>query len=93
MAQPTPFDSKEIKRRMHGAVEDLKRKGKVLVIGFDNIGAVNEYIQNGGILATADQHADKLAVYGIEYALEIIQAGKPLPDKETPVDVITASAR
>ncbi len=75
------------------AVEDMGRKGKVLVVGFDNIAAANEYVRNGGILATADQHADQLAVYGIEYALKIIEAGKPLPDKETPVDVITAETR
>ncbi len=75
------------------AVEDMGRKGKVFVVGFDNIQAVNALVQSGAILATADQHADQLAVYGIEYALEIIRAGKPLPDKETPVDVITAGTR
>jgi ribose transport system substrate-binding protein len=37
-----------------------------------------------------DQHADKLAVYGIEYALEML-AKKGIPvDRETPVDLVTA---
>ena len=42
------------------------------------------------VLATADQHADQLAVYGIEYALHILQEETTPEDKQTPVDVITA---
>mgnify|MGYP002684473885 CR=1 FL=1 len=42
------------------------------------------------MLATADQHADQLAVFGIEYALEMLRT-KGLPaDRETPVDLVTA---
>jgi len=51
---------------------------------------VQELLRKGDILATADQHADQLAVFGIEYALEML-AGKGAPaDRETPVDLITA---
>ena len=44
----------------------------------------------GRILATADQHADRLAVYGIEYALQILRRDSQPADKQTPVDVIIA---
>ncbi|NOX71046.1 MAG: hypothetical protein GXP15_17845 [Gammaproteobacteria bacterium] len=46
-------------------------------------------IEAGSVLATVDQHADLLAVYGIEYALEILASGAQLTDKSTPVDLVT----
>lgn len=73
-----------------GAVAALTQAGKidqVTVIGFDNISAVQNLIREGTVLATVDQHADLLAVYGIEYALE---TGAELADRSTPVDLITA---
>ena len=76
-----------------GAVAALRAAGRtdVLVGGFDNISAVQELVRSGAIHATADQHGDRLAVYGIEYALELLGAtGESLPDRETPVDLITA---
>ena len=42
------------------------------------------------MLATADQHADQLAVYGIEYALQILRDETAPEDKQTPVDLVTA---
>jgi ribose transport system substrate-binding protein len=42
------------------------------------------------VLATADQHADQLAVHGIEYALRIVLEGLDPEDRETPVDLVTA---
>lgn len=44
-----------------------------------------EAIRAGEILPPAD----RLAVYGIEYAREILKGGKP-KDKQAPVDLITA---
>ena len=76
-----------------GAAAALKAAGRlddVLVIGFDNIRAVQRLLAEGKILCTVDQHADKLALYGIEYALEML-ANKTSPaDRQTPVDLITA---
>lgn len=76
-----------------GAVSAIKTAGKtedILVIGFDNISAVQRLLKEGKILCTVDQHGDKLAIFGIEYALEMLE-GKGTPsDKETPVDLITA---
>lgn len=65
-------------------------RGDVLIVGFDNIEAVAELVAQGEILATADQHADQLAVFGIEAALETLGGGEA-GDRQTPVDVVTAS--
>lgn len=76
-----------------GALAALKaagRAGHVQVVGFDNISAVHALVGSGEILATVDQHGDKLAVYGIEYALEMLHNKSVPADKETPVDLITA---
>lgn len=71
------------------AVKSAGKQGELLIVGFDNISAVQQAIRNGEILATADQHADQLAVFGIDYALQILDGGAPA-DKETPVDLVTA---
>ncbi len=73
------------------AIKAAGLSGKVEVVGFDNISAVQTAIQEGNILATADQHGDQLAVYGIEYALTLIgDSSVEIKDRETPVDLITA---
>ena len=77
-----------------GAIAAVKSAGKaneVLVVGFDNISAVQQAIKEGKVLATADQHGDQLAVFGIEAALKMLDDSAPTPeDVETPVDLITA---
>jgi len=70
------------------AIKAAGREGKVLVAGFDNIKAVQPLIASGALIATADQHADKLAVFGIEAALEMLKT-KTTADRATPVDLIT----
>jgi ribose transport system substrate-binding protein len=78
-----------------GAIAALKAAGKagqIAVVGFDNITAVHELVQKGEILATVDQHGDQLAVFGIEYALEMLKSGGTPKDRETPVDLITAKS-
>jgi len=72
------------------AVKGSGRSGDVLVIGFDNISAVQQAIREGKVLATADQHGDQLAVFGIEAALKILTTPDSVPeDVETPVDLVT----
>ena len=66
-------------------------QGRVLVVGFDNIEAATAAVKDGRLLATADQHADELAVFGIEAALAQL-AGEPVADRQTPVDLITAES-
>jgi ribose transport system substrate-binding protein len=72
------------------AVKSAGRAGKVSIVGFDNIAAIQSAIKDGSVLATADQHADQLAVYGIELALKM-HRHEPLPaDMTTPIMLITA---
>ncbi|PAY17224.1 LacI family transcriptional regulator [Rhodopirellula sp. SM50] len=75
------------------AVKSAGKTGEVLVVGFDNISAVQQAIRDGKILATADQYGDKLAVFGIETALQLVNGEIDQPsDVETPVDLVTAES-
>jgi ribose transport system substrate-binding protein len=71
------------------AITQSGRAGEVTVVGFDNISAIRQLIEDGSVLATADQHADLLAVYGIDYALQALNTDIALVDKATPVDLVT----
>lgn len=78
-----------------GALASVKsaNRSDLKIVGFDNINAVQQAIREGKILATADQHGDQLAVFGIKVALDLIK-GDASANKEsnfeTPVDLITA---
>jgi len=74
------------------AVKAAGRGGQIQIVGFDNISAIQAAIRDGAVLATADQHADQLAVYGIEYALQLLRGEASPADKQTPVDLITAAS-
>jgi len=77
-----------------GAMAAVKNSGfanDLLIVGFDNISAVQQAIRDGKILATADQHGDQLAVYGIETALKLLlDPSQKIDNVETPVDLVTA---
>ena len=77
-----------------GAIAAVRNSGRaedVQIVGFDNISAIQHAIGEGKVLATADQHGDQLAVYGIETALEILANPEvAVQDVETPVDLITS---
>jgi len=70
------------------AVQAAARLGQVQVIGFDNIAAIKPLLADGRVLATADQHGDKLAVFGIDAALKILKGESAPADQQTPVDVV-----
>ena len=75
-----------------GAVSALRAAGKqetIKVVGFDNVSAAQALLKEGALVATADQHAADLAVFGIEYALEILKTGAAPADQETPVNLVT----
>jgi len=74
------------------AARQAGRAGEVVIVGFDNIDAIREMVRDGTVLATADQHGDQLAVFGIEYALQILEDDIIPADRQTPVDVITADS-
>ena len=71
------------------AVAQAGKTGEIKIVGFDNISAIHDLIREEKVLATIDQHADLLAVYGIEYALEALSSGSTIEDKTTPLDLIT----
>ena len=73
----------------HTAVKDAGKIGQVLLVGFDNIAAVQELVKKGDVLCTVDQHADQIATNGISYALEILKTKSTPVDKETQVDLVT----
>jgi len=73
-----------------GALNGANRTKQVLVVGFDNIAAVQQLIKEGKVLCTADQHGDQIAVNGIEFALDILKKKASPQDKELPVDLVTA---
>lgn len=75
------------------AVGQAGKTGKVLVSGFDNLPATKPLIASGAMVSTADQHADKLVIYGIDYALAAVRTGGSGPDRRTPVDIITREPR
>ncbi len=71
------------------AVQSIGKSADVLIVGFDNISAVRPLMEKGQIIATADQHGDQLAVFGIEAALKILNGEAPPADQTTAVDLIT----
>lgn len=71
------------------AIRQAGRTGQVHVVGFDNIAAIGQLLDDGRVLATADQHGDQLAVFGIETALQILRNQARPDDRQTPVDVVT----
>ena len=71
------------------ALRDARKLESVKVVGYDNIAAAQRLLDEGHLLATADQHADQLAVFGIEYALEMLKSNTTPADRETPVDLVT----
>ena len=74
------------------AAKSAGRSGEVLIVGYDGIAAVRSAIKDGSVLATAEQHPDRLAVYGIELALKMLKGESPPADTTTPVDLVTAES-
>ncbi|MGP0174484.1 sugar ABC transporter substrate-binding protein [Pseudomonas sp. NCHU5208] len=74
------------------AVRAAGKKGQVQVVGYDNINAIKPMLEDGRVLATADQFAARQAVFGIEAALKLVK-GEPTGAKdgviETPVELVT----
>ncbi len=71
------------------AIQSTGKQGQVLVAGFDNISAIKPMIEDGRVVATADQHAGQLAVFGIEAALKILKGEAAPADQTTAVDLVT----
>jgi ribose transport system substrate-binding protein len=72
------------------AIESAGLTGQVLVVGFDNIPAIQEMVKDGTVLATIDQFGPEMAKNAIEIGLQIL-AGEELGGWiKTPVRLIMA---
>jgi ribose transport system substrate-binding protein len=54
------------------AVEQAGKKGKVVVIGYDNIADVQPALKSGEMAATIEQHPDLMGKYGVRMAVGIL---------------------
>jgi ribose transport system substrate-binding protein len=72
------------------AIEAAGRKGKIKVVSFDNIPAIQPLLQDGEVIATVDQFGAQLAGDGIDAAMQEI-AGKSLTGwTKTELKLVTA---
>ena len=71
------------------AVGMARREKEIVIAGFDNILAVHPLIEAGTVIATVDQFGDQLAVFGIEYAIEALESGAELEDRDTLLELVT----
>jgi ribose transport system substrate-binding protein len=65
---------------------------EITIAGFDNISAIHPLIKSGTVIATVDQFGDQLAVFGIEYALEVLATGIVPEDRETSLELINTDS-
>jgi ribose transport system substrate-binding protein len=60
------------------AIEAAGKTGKIEVVGFDNIPAVQPLLKEKKLLATVDQFGQQMAANAIDKALGVVAGGKPL---------------
>lgn len=70
------------------AVQAAGKSGKIDVVGFDNIAAVQDLIKKGAVLATVDQFGPDQAKFGIQAGLKILGGAKLSGWQKTDVKVI-----
>jgi ribose transport system substrate-binding protein len=61
----------------------------VQIVGFDNIGAVQELIREGKVLATIDQFGPEMAANAIKVGLGILEGDELSGWQKTPIQLIT----
>jgi len=72
------------------ALDAAGLSGKVQVVGFDNIPAVQPLVKNGKMLATVEQYGAQMAATGIQYGLRELAGEKFTGWVKTPIKLITA---
>jgi ribose transport system substrate-binding protein len=72
------------------ALDAAGQSGKVQVVGFDNIPAVQPLIKNGKMLATVEQYGADMAVIGIKYGMRELAGEKFTGWVKTPIKLIEA---
>ena len=54
------------------AISESGKKGRIKVVGYDNIAGVQAAIQSGDMTATIEQHPDLMGKYGVRMAVGIL---------------------
>jgi ribose transport system substrate-binding protein len=73
------------------AIDAAGKSGKIKVVGFDNIAAVQPLLKDGKLIATIDQFGSKMAANGIDYAMKALKGEKLEGWIKTPIKLVTAS--
>lgn len=71
------------------AIAAAGKTGDILIVGFDNIGAVQKLIKEGKILATIDQFGPEMAANAIKIGFRILNGEKLTGWQPTPLKLIT----
>ena len=72
------------------AIDAAGKSGKIKVVGFDNIPAVQPLLKDGKLLATIDQFGSQMAANGIDYAMKALAGEKLEGWIKTPIKLATA---
>jgi len=71
------------------AIAAAGKTGKIQIVGFDNIGAVQELIKQDKVLATVDQFGPEMAANAIKIGIKILEGEKLTGWQKTPVRLTT----
>lgn len=71
------------------AIAAAGKTGEIEIVGFDNIGAVQELIKDGKILATIDQFGPQMAANAIKIGLRILDGEELSGWQTTPIELVT----
>ena len=71
------------------AIASAGKTGDVLIVGFDNIGAVQKLIKEGKVLATIDQFGPEMAANAIKIGFRILSGEVLTGWQPTPLKLIT----
>ena len=71
------------------AIAAAGKTGKIQIVGFDNIGAVQNLIKEGKVLATIDQFGPEMAANAIKVGMKILEGKKLSGWQKTPVKLVT----
>ena len=72
------------------ALDAAGLSGKIQVVGFDNIPAVQPLVKSGKMLATVEQYGADMAALGIDYGLKEVAGENFTGWVKTPIKLITA---
>jgi len=76
------------------AIREAGKKGRLTVVGYDNIPDVQPYLQSGEMYATIDQHPDLMGRYGVRMAVGLLEKALPAGREFlVPLELIQAGGR